>query len=131
MIDGHDISDLIHGIEGAKSSTDAFYYYARTKLRAVRVGRWKLHIPTGADARWKNFSKPNDAAAIVEPLLFDLETDLSEKQNLADQHPEVVTELMRSIEHARDDIGDVDRIGKNARFFDPQPKRPDIRKPKQ
>ena len=31
-------------------------------------------------------------------------------------------------EEVREDIGDYDRIGKGARFFDPQPKRPDIKR---
>ncbi len=38
----------------------------------------------------------------------------------------VVAELLKKAEWAREDIGDFNRIGKNARFFDPQPKRPDI-----
>ena len=31
VIDGRDIRDLIHGVEGAKSPTRAFYYYQRTQ----------------------------------------------------------------------------------------------------
>ncbi len=34
--------------------------------------------------------------------------------------------LLNLAEWARNDIGDYNRIGKNARFFDPQPQRPDI-----
>jgi len=63
---------------------------------------------------------------IHDPLLFDLEADLSETTNLAEKHPNVVAEMLRLAEWAREDIGDEDRIGKNARFYDPQPKRPDI-----
>ena len=44
------------------------------------------------------------------------------------QHPSVVKDLLELAEHAREDIGDVDRIGTNARFFDDDPKRPDITK---
>lgn len=59
-------------------------------------------------------------------MLYDLEADIGESNDLAAQYPEVVFELMQLIEQARSDIGDVDRIGKNARFFDPEPPRPDI-----
>lgn len=64
---------------------------------------------------------------IHDSLLFDLEADLSETTNLAEKHPNVVAEMLRLAEWAREDIGDEDRIGKNARFYDPQPKRPDIK----
>ena len=47
---------------------------------------------------------------IHEPLLFDLEADLSETTNLAEKHPNVVAEMLRLAEWAREDIGDEDRI---------------------
>lgn len=130
VIDGHDISDLIHGVPGSKSPTKAYYYYARTKLRAIRWGKWKLHLPAEEDPRWKHYSLAKDSMVIREPLLFDLDADLSETTNVADKHPEVVTKLLSLAEWAREDIGDVDRIGENARFYDPQPRRPDIKQAK-
>ena len=47
---------------------------------------------------------------------------------VADANPEVVAELTKLADWARTDIGDYNRAGENARFFDPQPKRPDIKK---
>ena len=44
---------------------------------------------------------------------------------MADANPAVVQRLLVLAEQARDDIGDYNRVGRNARFFDPQPKRPD------
>ncbi|WP_372724362.1 sulfatase [Novipirellula sp.] len=128
VIDGHDIRDLIHGVAGAKSPTDAFFYYRRTRLEAVRSGKWKLHRAFPADPQWSHYSKAEDAIDITRPMLFDLEADIAETKDVADQHPEVVAELIKLIEQARTDIGDHDRIGENARFFDPQPRRPDINK---
>jgi hypothetical protein len=47
---------------------------------------------------------------------------------VAANYPDVVKQLLTIAEQAREDIGDYDRIGKNARFFDPHPPRPDIGK---
>ena len=126
VIDGHDISDLVHGVEGAGSPTDFLYHYAKTRLGAVRSGTWKLHVPRPVDERWQHYSKVKDAVAIPEPILIDLDADPAETTNVAAQHPEVVARMMAAAEKARADIGDHDRIGRNARFFDPQPRRPDI-----
>ena len=116
VIDGHDIGDLIHGVSGVKSPTKAFYFYIRESLRAVRAGKWKLHVPHKPDEFWQRFYRDGDYMKITEPVLYDLESDVGETTNVADAHPEVVATLMQHIEFARKDIGDGDRIGENARF---------------
>ncbi|MBL9190434.1 MAG: sulfatase [Opitutaceae bacterium] len=126
IIDGHDITPLIHGQTGTTSPTEAFYYYAHTRLTAVRAGRWKLHLPRPEDERWAVFVAPAESAAIAEPLLFDLEADIGERNNVAAQHPQITARLLAFAEKARADIGDFDRVGAGARFFDPEPRRPDI-----
>jgi len=126
VIDGHDITNLIHGVPGATSPTEAFYYYQRTQLQAVRSGPWKLHLPRPADPKWGYYSKAEDDIDIPKPVLYNLKTDVSETRDVSDQHPNVVEKLIQFAEHARTDIGDVDRVGKNARFFDDDPVRPDI-----
>jgi len=125
VIDGNDISDLIHGREGAKSSKKAFYYYQQTRLQAVRSGRWKLHLP--GPRHWPQYSQAADAGPLEKLLLFDLEKDLSETTDVAAANPDVVSKLLNLAERARADIGDFNRVGKGARFFDSTPKRPDIR----
>ena len=102
------------------------YYYQRTQLQAVRSGNWKLHLPRSSDPFWSRYSKAEDDIDIPEPMLFDLKTDISESGDVSSQHPSIVEKLLQLAEHARTDIGDVDRIGANARFFDDTPKRPDI-----
>ena len=127
-VDGKDIVDLIHGKEGAKGPTEVFYYYAHTQLMAVRSGRWKLHLPRKVNTmkRWDVFHRESDIVDFTTPLLYDLEQDRGEQHNLAGQHPSKVEKLIGLADRARSDIGDYDRIGQNARFFDPQPRRPDI-----
>jgi len=130
IIDGHDISALLRGDAGAKSPTEAFYYYVHTHLQAVRSGKWKLHVPRPANPPWTpNWSKhiaPEDAIAIERPMLFDLEADIGEQRDVAADHPDVVKRLLALVERGREDIGDYNRIGRGARFFDDGPRRPDI-----
>lgn len=126
IIDGHDITPLLHGKAGATSPTEAFYYYAHTRLSAVRSGQWKLHLARPVDERWAVFLQPTESAAITEPLLYNLDADLGERTDVAAQHPQVVARLLALAEKARADIGDFDRAGAGARFFDPEPRRPDI-----
>lgn len=130
VIDGKDISDLIHGSPGAQSPTKAFYYYAHTQLMAVRAGKWKLHLPRKVNTmkQWNIYQKESDILNFSEPHLYDLEMDPGEKQNVAQDHPDMVRQLTGFADWARDDIGDYDRIGRNARFFDEGPRRPDITK---
>ena len=132
VIDGHDISALMHGRPGAKSPTKAFYYYAHTHLQAVRSGKWKLHLPRAAQPpwtpRWARHIKAEDVIDIPKPMLFDLDADIGERKDLADKNPEVVARLLKLAKWAREDIGDYNVAGRNARFYDPQPKRPDMAK---
>ena len=97
VIDGKDISPLLLGQEGTTSPHDAFYYYMRDQLRAVRSGKWKLHFATS-----KMFVREPDAVK----ELYDLEHDPGETQNVYDAHPEVVKELTALAETARADLGD-------------------------
>jgi len=128
VIDGHDIVDLMHGEPTTNSPTDRFYYYVHTQLMAVRFGNWKLHLPQKVHTmkRWDVFQKESELIEVSSPMLFDLKKDIGEQVNLADQYPEKVEELTRIADKARQDIGDYDRVGGNARFYDPEPRRSDI-----
>jgi len=130
VIDGHDISGLLHGDAGATSPTNAFYYYQHTHLQAVRSGKWKLHVARPANPpwtpNWAGHIDPKDVRGFETPALFDLEADVGEQHDVAAAHPDVVTRLLGLVEAGRSDIGDYNRVGQGARFFDPGPRRPDI-----
>jgi arylsulfatase len=132
VIDGRDIGDLMHGRAKALETPRPFYYYQHTHLQAVRSGKWKLHLPRPAQPpwgpKWARHIDKKDVIEIKKPLLFDLEADIGEQRDVADRHPDVVKRLLALAEAAREDIGDYNRIGKNARFYDPQPRRPDAAK---
>jgi arylsulfatase A-like enzyme len=130
VIDGHDIINLIRAKPGAKGPTKNYFYYQCTHLQAVRSGKWKLHLPRPAappwTPAWEKHIDPADVFDIEEPMLYDLEADIGEQHDVAAENPEVVKRLLDLAEWARGDIGDYNRVGGNARFFDPQPPRPDI-----
>jgi len=130
VIDGRDISGLMHGERNAGGATRAFFYYQHTHLQAVRSGKWKLHLPRPADPpwtpNWGRHIKAEDVFDIDKPMLFDLENDIGERHDVAAKNGDVVTRLLKLAEDARSDIGDYNRVGRGARFFDPQPRRPDI-----
>ena len=142
VIDGEDISHLMHGRFEQATADKAFYYYLRVHLQAVRQGKWKLHLvrssePIGAAPFSKNqHIGPADRVGFDQPFLVDLENDLGETTNVAEEHPMVVERLLALAESMREDMGDFDRVGKNMRFFDsidPRPTKPPVpvkRKPK-
>jgi len=125
ILDGRDAWPVLSGQPDANSPHEAYYFYCYTHLQAVRSGRWKLVLPRPAKPPWCGWSA-RMVDAVEELSLYDLKTDIEEKHNVAGQHPDVVTRLMGLIEKARADLGDYDRVGQGARFFDDGPKRPDM-----
>jgi len=135
VIDGEDIRHLIHGEFGKANADKTFFYYLRVHLQAVRQNQWKLHLPRdeepiGAAPFQRNTHiAPTDRIGFDKPFLVDLEKDIGETTNVADDHPEVVEQLLALAESMRLDLGDFDRVGKNMRFFDldgDRPKKPPV-----
>ncbi len=110
IIDGRDIWPLMAGEKNAKSPHRAFYYYQIDQLQAVRSGKWKLHLKLKTKRR--NWGKPIPNSPL---LLYNLDSDIAEKNNVADKNPDVVRRLLALAEKARDDLGDLNRKGKNQR----------------
>jgi arylsulfatase A-like enzyme len=125
-IDGRSIRPLIEGTDTV-SPHDYYYYYCYTQLAAIRDTRWKLVLPRrdNPDSAWMSFWRTwQDRVDEVE--LYDLDKDPEETTNVAPWHPEVVKRLLEQVEVARAELGDKDRIGSGARFFDGSSPRPDI-----
>lgn len=132
VIDGEPITHLLEGRFEDATSDKVYAYYLHTHLQAIRQGKWKLHVARPRDTPWLPWKIPNqhiapkDHLGNAEPLLFDLEADLGETTDVADQYPEVVSQLLQLAESLRNDIGDYDRVGTNQRFFDAGPRRPNL-----
>jgi arylsulfatase A len=110
-IDGLDIWALIAAQPGAKSPHEALYFYWGKELQAVRSGKWKLHFrhiyPSLGGKPGGRSGKPAIyVQGKTDLALYDLENDVGETTNVADQHPEVVARLQALADKAREDLGD-------------------------
>lgn len=121
-IDGKDIRALMFGEPGAKSPCKAFFYYRSGELQAVRSGRWKLHLPhkyrtLGSAEGGKGGKSVGYKEGEVGFELFDLQNDIGETRNLAEEEPDVVGRLKKLVDKAREDLGDtlVGIKGRNVR----------------
>ena len=111
QVDGHVITPLILGDEGAKSPYESFYYYNRDQLQAVRSGPWKLFVPLESFVRHPHFKEGQKATT----LLFNLVDDVGSQHNVADAHPKIVKRLMTIAAAAREDLGDTGIAGQGQR----------------
>ncbi|PQV50208.1 arylsulfatase A-like enzyme [Jejuia pallidilutea] len=81
-IDGKNIWKLLSGKKSkSPHKKEGFYYYKESTLEAVRKGDWKLRITEKDGVQ-----------------LFHLEKDISEKNNVASQHPKIVKKLRSMME---------------------------------
>lgn len=125
VIDGLNISSLLHGESNALERP--YFYYQHHILRAVRKGKWKLHLPHRADTtsivhkKWPIHSAPEDRVLFSKPMLYDLENDIGETTDVADKNPVVVKTLKQLLDWAKEDIGSYKQRGKNARLLGDEP----------
>lgn len=111
-IDGKDIWPIISGEPDAKNPHESYwYYYKANELQAVSSGDWKLYLPhtyrtldggkggdKGLPVPYKNHKTGTE--------LYDLSKDVSEENNVAEAHPEIVDRLLGYAEKARAELGD-------------------------
>jgi arylsulfatase A-like enzyme len=117
VIDGKDIWPVLSGQPGAKSPHDRFFYHQGDRLRAVRSGLWKLHLP-------KRVGKKKKLAPVE---LYHLGDDIGEKHNVAKDHPEVVKRLLGYADEFKKDLKANSRPAAFA--DDPKPLVPHRKKP--
>lgn len=113
IIDGKDIRPLLLGEAGAKSPHEAFYYYQRDQLQAVRSGPWKLFVPLEGVSGHPHAK--NGKETKIPAMLFNVVEDIGSEQDVAAQHPGIVARLMKLAEAARADLGDKGVKGKGVR----------------
>ena len=131
-IDGASAVALLLGAPDARPPHEAFFFYSGTALQALRSGPWKLHFPHpyitvagepgrgGKPSNWGKLApKSITQSGIegiatrhgyrvehIEQVLFNLDADPGEQQNVAKANPDVVARLSALAEAARQDLGD-------------------------
>ena len=88
-LDGADLRETL--IAGAPSPRQEFAYYRMGEIRAYRKGSYKIHF----------YNSPDATERLATPELYDLTRDLSERENLAAQLPEVLEDLIASADGHR------------------------------
>lgn len=88
------------------SRKEWFYFgsiYAGGKLEAARVDQYKLVLGSvdfiGSEGPYLETHK-----SYLNPLLFDLSTDLAERWNIADQHPEIVKAIKERVSRYKEAV---------------------------
>ncbi|MFB3825784.1 MAG: sulfatase [Bryobacteraceae bacterium] len=82
-LDGADLAPLLW--EGKGRPQPDFFYYNAGRLRAVRRGPWKAHITGGP-------KQPERTE------LYNVETDIAERFNVAEQNPRILAELQEAMQ---------------------------------
>jgi arylsulfatase A-like enzyme len=111
-LDGRDIYPLLID-DSARSPHASFpYYYADGQLIAIRNDRWKLVFPheyrtlTGVSVRNDGLPAEYIQTKIQSMELYDLDTDIGETLNVAEKHPDIVSQLLKHAEKWRGELGD-------------------------
>ncbi len=94
-IDGKDLSGLLFN-NGSREEAE-FYFYFNEELRAMRSGDWKYKKAFEGSRKWK----PHEA------MLFNLNKDPNETNNLIDQYPELADSLKKKMQTFIKELGDI------------------------
>ena len=122
-IDGVDILPLLKGNMEATPRKYFYYYYRRNNLEAVRRDDWKLVLPHEGRS-YEGQVPGNDGFSGKAPenhpfplALYDLRRDPAERYDVKEIYPDILAELQKVAEEAREDLGDdiTKRTGQNVR----------------
>jgi arylsulfatase A-like enzyme len=114
-IDGLSVLPLVVNTQEAVNPHDAYYfYYNRNEFQALLSGdgRWKLYVPhryrslEGRAGRDDGIPIKYNYGMQVGLELYDLQNDISETQNIKDEHPEIVEQLLMLADSCRAELGD-------------------------
>ncbi|MEM6541091.1 MAG: sulfatase [Bacteroidota bacterium] len=112
QIDGKSAWPLLKGVSDVSPQEAYFFYYRINELHAVRYDKWKLYFPHRYRTM-KNQKNGKDGLPgkygyrdMLEIELYDLEKDISETSNVADQYPAIVQKIRKLADEKRAELGD-------------------------
>lgn len=112
IIDGKSAWKVITGESKEPVQEAYFFYYRVNEMFGVRYGKWKLYFPhryrTMDGQEPGKDGEPGKYRMIdmEEIELYDVENDISETQNVASEHPEVVEKIKLLANDMRTRLGD-------------------------
>lgn len=112
-LDGFDISPLLFAKTGSSSPYDAFFYYRRNQLQAIRQGDWKWHLPL--ENTYPRWSDSTVTAKGRPGRLINLKADVKEEIDVSAEHPKVMATMQQLAAKARVTLGDIGRPGTEQR----------------
>jgi arylsulfatase A-like enzyme/CubicO group peptidase (beta-lactamase class C family) len=92
VIDGVDQTELLLG-KSEEGAREEYLYFCKGELHAVRSGPWKLLLPD----RQKHYGYVDDKGS-QQAELYNLEADIGESRNLAEERREKVKDLLAHAE---------------------------------
>ena len=111
-IDGVDITELWKGNFDAEPRKNILFYYGKNNLNAVREGNWKLVLPhtwASYDAKpgQDGYGGPRVNKKVETPELYNMMRDPGEQFNVIEYYPEKADKIMKLVEAARAELGDL------------------------
>jgi len=110
-IDGVDISPVLFG-RAKESARKEHYYYNSNTLEAVRSGPWKLALVSQNERKRDIPYKPDPKFV---PHLYNLETDIGERHDVAAKNPAVVKRLLALAAAMEKELGVKGKLGPGVR----------------
>ena len=107
FIDGKSIKGMLLQEEQQQPSREVQFFWHNGQLKGLRRGNWKLLLPHRYPhiTRAGRGGERGEQEMVEHPLaLYDLEKDLGETNNLADEEEQVVDELMQILEEHRQEL---------------------------
>ncbi|MEG3657807.1 sulfatase [Arenibacter palladensis] len=111
-IDGKSALSVLTG-ESQESPQEAYFFYYRiNELMGVRYGKWKMYFPhtyrtmDGQEPGKDGLPGEYRMVEMEEIELYDVTTDISETNNVAEEYPEVVDKIKVLANEMRHELGD-------------------------
>jgi arylsulfatase A len=100
-IDGANIAPLLFG-QTKEAARPAHFFFNLNRLEAVRSGPWKLAVAPQSE----HAATPDEPQKLpFTPKLYNLDTDIGERTDVAAEHPDVVKRLEEFVAKMDSDLG--------------------------
>ncbi len=111
-IDGKSVFKLLTGKTKQSPQEAYFFYYKKNELHGVRYKNWKLYFPhtyrslNGREGGLDGYPIKYEMNIVEKIELYNLKQDISEINDVAIQHPEVVEKIKILSDEMRTKLGD-------------------------